>query len=63
MDYEFVAAMVIGGFVLGAVVGALVTHNNYKHFKTTERAIKDVILFNGYTANQKILHVRNKLGI
>jgi hypothetical protein len=63
MDFGFIVTTIIGAVALGFVGGALVMRNNYKHFKIGEADVKRLILDAKMTAEQKLLHIRNKLGV
>lgn len=59
MEYLFIFV----AFVVGGVFGALVMRNNYKHFTKTEGDVRQLILNKALSAEQKLLHIRNKLGV
>lgn len=53
----------IGGLIVGFVVGMLVMRNNYKHFRFNESDFRDLILDARLNAEQKLLRIRNRLGV
>jgi hypothetical protein len=56
-------AVLLAGLVFGAVLGGLIIRNNVKHFSKDAAAFKKVIADARLTAEQKILRIRNKLGV
>lgn len=65
MMMEILNYVVVGGacFCAGAIVGGLIVRNNYKLFVRREIDLKDLIMDATTTAPQKILHMRNRLGV
>lgn len=49
--------------VVGFILGALVMRNNYKHYMNDEAKMRAMILNSSLSAEQKLLHIRNKLGV
>jgi hypothetical protein len=62
---QFVMYCVVGliSCMVGFVVGGLVMRNNYKRFVIKELEFKDLIMDSKLSAEQKILHIRNRIGV
>jgi len=54
---------VIAALVAGFVTGMLVMKNNYKRFSGNEDQFRKIILDPSLKAEQKVLHIRNKINI
>lgn len=63
MDFTTVSILVVVALVVGFAAGALVMRNNYKSLMKSSDDARKVILDARMTAEQKLLHIRNKFGV
>lgn len=53
----------LAGLLIGAVSGALVMKNNYKHFRVHEAEIGNLIISGTESADKIVMRLRNRMKV
>ena len=56
-------ACFIAGLLIGAISGALIMKNNYKHFRVQESEISDLIIGGTESAEKIVMRLRNRMKV